>query len=190
MSPELSRIKALIEATLFVATRPMSAEQLAKTVLADYSVPVKAIESVLQELGDDYRDRGVYLQQTASGYRFQTQQELAGDLSRLWQEKAPRYSRATIETLALIAYRQPITRGEIEAVRGVSVSSTIMTTLKERGWIRIVGHKEVPGRPALYATTKTFLDYFNMQQLEQLPELDSEMLAKLSAIEQSAVSDS
>ena len=113
----------------------------------------------------------------ASGWRFQARQEYAEELSRLWSERAPRYSRAVMETLTLIAYRQPITRAEIEAIRGVAVSSQIVNTLKERGWVRSIGHKEVAGRPELLATTREFLDYFNLQSLEQLPELDPELQA-------------
>ena len=128
----------------------------------------------------DYRPRGIQLVEVASGYRFQSLDSLSPWLSRLWQETSPRYSRAMLETLALIAYRQPITRGEIEQVRGVAVSSNIIKTLTEREWIKVVGHKEVPGRPALYATTKQFLDYFSLKSLSDLPNAE-DFMASLDA---------
>jgi len=130
-----------------------------------------AIREALDWLQADCAERGIELQHVASGYRFQVRQELAPWISRLWEERPPRYSRALLETLALIAYRQPITRGEIEAIRGVSVSTNIMKTLQEREWIRVVGHREVPGRPALYGSTRQFLDYFNLKSLDDLPAL-------------------
>lgn len=119
----------------------------------------------------DYQERGVQLRKVASGYRFQTRAELGDIISNLWQEKPTKYSQALLETLALIAYRQPITRGDIEEIRGVSVSSQIMKTLQERGWIKVVGQREVPGRPQLYATTPEFLDYFSLQDLAELPDI-------------------
>ena len=128
----------------------------------------------------DYRPRGIQLKEVASGYRFQSLDSLSPWLSRLWQESSPKYSRAMLETLALIAYRQPITRGEIEQVRGVAVSSNIIKTLTEREWIKVIGHKEVPGRPALYATTKQFLDYFSLKSLSDLPNAE-DFMASLDA---------
>jgi segregation and condensation protein B len=139
----------------------------------DFNLSKLAIKHVIDELVLDYQPRGINLLELGSGYRFQTQDSLSEWLGRLWEESAPRYSRAYLETLALIAYRQPITRGEIEQVRGVAVGSNIIKTLTERDWIDVVGHKEVPGRPALYATTKGFLDYFGLASLAQLPDADN-----------------
>ena len=138
------------------------------------------LKTVLKDLSDDCDDRGIELIEVASGYRYQTRTEHAPWLTKLWEDKPPRYSKACIETLALIAYRQPITRAGIEEVRGVSVSTSIIRTLEERGWIKIVGHKEVPGRPALYATTQDFLDDFNIRSISELPEVESveEVMAK------------
>ena len=129
------------------------------------------IAGALQELAEDYAERGLELKEVASGYRIQIREEVNHWVSRLWEERPQRYSRAMLETLALIAYRQPITRGEIEEVRGVSVRSNIVRTLQEREWIRVVGHRDVPGKPALFGTTKAFLDYFNLSNLDDLPPL-------------------
>jgi len=129
------------------------------------------VRDVLQEIEQDCEGRGFELKQVASGYRFQVRSSYGEWVSRLWKEKPPRYSRALLETLALIAYKQPITRGDVEEIRGVAVSTNIMRTLLERGWVRIVGHRDVPGHPALYATTKNFLDYFNLRNLDELPSL-------------------
>ncbi|MBT6027926.1 MAG: SMC-Scp complex subunit ScpB, partial [Porticoccaceae bacterium] len=137
----------------------------------DERPPRDQIKAALDEIESDCRGRGFELKQVASGYRFQVTQGLATWVNRLWEEKPKRYSRAMLETLALIAYRQPLTRGDIEAVRGVEVSSNIIKSLQEREWVRIVGHRDVPGRPALYATTKKFLDYFNVKSLDHLPAL-------------------
>lgn len=167
------QLKQLIEAAIFVSDQPISRDRLKSTVLLDFSVSSQALNKVINELILDYAPRGIVLQETASGLRFVSQDSLSQWLGRLWQETAPKYSRALLETLALIAYRQPITRGEIEQVRGVTVSSHIMKTLQERDWVCVVGHKEVPGRPALYATTKGFLDYFGMQSLSELPDVDT-----------------
>lgn len=166
------QLKQLVEAAIFVADQALSQEQLQLTVLDGLGVSKTMLAEVLKELQLDYQARGIQLQEVASGYRFQSVDSLSPWLSKLWQEQAPRYSRAMLETLALIAYRQPITRGEIEDVRGVSVSSQIMKTLIERGWVKVVGHKEVPGRPSLYATTKGFLDYFSLKNLSELPSAD------------------
>jgi segregation and condensation protein B len=169
---ELRQLKNIIEAALLAADRPLGVEQLGQ-VVADgqghYSRD--AICKVLDMLEAECAKRGIELKRVASGYRFQVRQELAPWISRLWEEKPPRYSRALLETLALIAYRQPITRGEIEAIRGVSVSTSIMKTLQEREWIRVVGHRDVPGRPAMYGSTRQFLDYFNLKSLDDLPAL-------------------
>lgn len=174
------QLKQLIEATIFVSDQPVSVDKLKNTVLADFTVSDKAIQSAVSALQLDYRPRGIQLVEVASGYRFQSLDSLSPWLSRLWQETSPKYSRAMLETLALIAYRQPITRGEIEQVRGVAVSSNIIKTLTEREWIKVVGHKEVPGRPALYATTKQFLDYFSLKSLSDLPNAE-DFMASLDA---------
>jgi segregation and condensation protein B len=172
--PKISRaqLKQLVEAAIFVAGESISQEQLQVTVLQGLAVSKTMLKEVLVELKLDYQARGIQLVEVASGYRFQSMDSLSPWLSKLWQEQAPRYSRAMLEILSLIAYRQPITRGEIEDVRGVSVSSQIMKTLSERDWIIVIGHKEVPGRPSLYATTKTFLDYFSLKSLSDLPSSD------------------
>ena len=167
-----AQLKQLVEAAIFVADQPLSQEQIQLTVLDGLAVSKTMLKDTLAELKLEYQARGIQLVQVASGYRFQSMDSLSPWLSKLWQEQAPRYSRAMLEILSLIAYRQPITRGEIEDVRGVSVSSQIMKTLIERGWIKIIGHKEVPGRPSLYATTKTFLDYFSLKSLSELPSSD------------------
>ena len=166
-----SQLAQLLEATLFASERPLTADELTATVLSDFTISNKQLLAVIKQLMLDYQGRGIELVATASGYRFQTKSEWSEYLARLWPERSPRYSRAVLETLALIAYRQPITRGEIEAVRGVTVSSQIMRTLLDRGWVKVVGHKEVPGRPGLYATTKEFLDYFGLTDLASLPAL-------------------
>ncbi|OBP15283.1 SMC-Scp complex subunit ScpB [Rheinheimera sp. SA_1] len=166
-----SQLAQLLEATLFASERPLTADELIATVLSDFAISNKRLLMVIKQLMLDYQGRGIELVATASGYRFQTKSEWSEYLARLWPERSPRYSRAVLETLALIAYRQPITRGEIEAVRGVTVSSQIMRTLLDRGWVKVVGHKEVPGRPGLYATTKEFLDYFGLTDLASLPAL-------------------
>jgi segregation and condensation protein B len=166
------QLKQLVEAAIFVADQPLNQEQLQLTVLEGLEVSKTMLKDTLHELQLDYQARGIQLVEVATGFRFQSMDSLSPWLSKLYQEQAPRYSRAMLETLSLIAYRQPITRGEIEDVRGVSVSSHIMKTLNERGWVKVVGHKEVPGRPALYATTKTFLDYFSLKSLSDLPSSD------------------
>lgn len=167
-----AQLKQLVEAAIFVADEPIPPEQLQQTVLEGLEVSKTMLKDTLKELQLDYQARGIQLVEVASGYRFQSVDSLSPWLGKLWQENAPRYSRAMLETLSLVAYRQPITRGEIEDVRGVSVSSQIMKTLGERGWIKVIGHKEVPGRPSLYATTKIFLDYFGLKSLSDLPSSD------------------
>ncbi len=166
-----NKLKMLVEAAIFIADAPMTVQSIKAQVLIEYKVSNKRIKDIIMQLQDDYQNRGVTLQKVASGYRFQASVVLKDDLSFLTKERAPKYSRAILETLALIAYRQPITRAEIEEVRGVGVSSYIMKTLLERNWVKVVGQKEVPGRPALYATTKEFLDYFSLNSLVELPEL-------------------
>ncbi|MFO1372885.1 MAG: SMC-Scp complex subunit ScpB [Candidatus Competibacteraceae bacterium] len=167
----MPELKIILEAVLLAADEPLSLERLL-AVFADEEPPSQdELRTALAALAADYAGRGVELGEVASGFRLQVPKALSPWVSRLWEERAVRYSRALLETLALIAYRQPITRGEIEAVRGVSVSSGIMKTLQERGWIKVIGHREVPGRPALYATTWDFLDYFNLKSLSELPPL-------------------
>jgi segregation and condensation protein B len=171
MAMNKENIKRIIEAALFAAGKPLSLESLAG-LFEESERPARTdLRKALAELASDYADRGVELVEVASGWRFQSRQDFAPWIQKLWDEKPGRYSRATLETLALIAYRQPVTRGEIEEVRGVSVSSNIIKTLLEREWIRVVGHRDVPGRPALYATTRQFLDYFNLKSLDELPSL-------------------
>jgi len=167
---QIQQLKQAVEAILFVADQPLSEAQLVEHFSSE-NVSRKMLKEVLTLLQQEYQERGVQLCLVASGYRFQTRAELGGIISRLWREKPPRYSQALLETLALIAYRQPITRGDIEEIRGVSVSSQIMKTLQERGWVKVVGHREVPGRPQLYATTNEFLDYFSLQDLSELPAI-------------------
>jgi segregation and condensation protein B len=169
----------LVEAAIFVADKPLSRKQLKETVLLDINVSDKRLRDALDTLSEHYQTRGVKLVEVGTGYRFQACASLSPWLSNLWQEKSPKYSRATLETLALIAYRQPITRGEIEQVRGVTVSSNIIKSLLERQWIKVVGYKEVPGKPALYATTRQFLDYFSLNGLDMLPELPPQQGEKL-----------
>ncbi|MBA2490582.1 MAG: SMC-Scp complex subunit ScpB [Gammaproteobacteria bacterium] len=169
---ELRKLKSIIEAALLAADRPLSVEQLAQLVADDQGQYSRdAIREALGMLEADCDERGVELKRVASGYRYQVRQAMSSWISRLWEEKPPRYSRALLETLALIAYRQPITRGDIEAIRGVAVSTGIVNTLQEREWIRVVGHRDVPGRPAMYGTTHQFLDYFNLGSLDALPAL-------------------
>jgi segregation and condensation protein B len=167
------RLKAILEAALLASAKPLTLEALIKVVGSDTEQPPakSEIKAALETLEEDCADRGIELQQVASGYRFQVKAEFAAEIESLWDEKPARYTRALLETLALIAYRQPVTRAEVEDVRGVSVSSSIIKTLSEREWIQVIGHREVPGRPALYATTKSFLDYFNLRSLDDLPSL-------------------
>jgi len=165
-------LKNILEAGLLVAARTMSLAQLEALFQNDAEKPGrKQIRAALDSLKEDYQGRGIELVEVASGFRLQSHESVADWVSNLFQEKAPRYSRALLETLVLIAYRQPITRAEIEDVRGVAVSSNIIKTLQERQWVKVLGHKEVPGRPALLGTTKEFLDYFNLKKLDDLPEL-------------------
>jgi len=169
MSPD--ELKSIIEGALFAAGRALSIEQLQALFDEAARPDAASLRAIINALQADYSERGVELQQVASGYRFQVCSDVAPWVSRLWDERPQRYSRALLETLALIAYRQPITRSEIEDIRGVTVSTQIVKTLLEREWIRIAGHKEVPGRPALFATTRQFLDDFNLQNLADLPAL-------------------
>jgi segregation and condensation protein B len=167
---ELQRI---IEAILFAAKRPLTCKQV-QEVFPELEQPDLAdIQAALDGLVEAYQPRGIALVKVASGYRFQVRSDLSRWVARLFEEKPPKYSKALLETLAIIAYRQPVTRGDIEDIRGVSVSSNMIQTLQEREWIRVLGYKEAPGRPALYGTTKLFLDYFNLSTLNELPTLQA-----------------
>ncbi len=167
----LKKIQAITEAALLAAGKPLSVDQLRELFEEDERPARQIMEHVLVLLEQCCKGRGFELRKVASGYRLQVRDEYAPWVGRLFEEKPQRYSRALLETLALVAYRQPITRGEIEDIRGVTVSSNIVRTLLEREWVRVVGHRDVPGRPAMYATTKQFLDYFNLEGLDQLPPL-------------------
>jgi len=163
--------KTILEALLFSADRPLSVANLQRC-FADSARPEKGeIRAALKTLSADYENRSLELTEVASGFRFQVRQEYSLWVAKLLEDKPPRYSRALLETLAIIVYRQPATRGTIEEIRGVNVSSTIIRTLLDRGWVKVVGHKEVPGRPALFATTRQFLDDFNLKTLDSLPSL-------------------
>ena len=166
-----SLINRIVEAALLAATQPLTLAQLHGLFPEDEPAPEGSVEQALQQLTEACADRGVELVEVASGYRYQVKADVHAWVARLWTERKTKYTRATLETLALIAYRQPITRGEIEQVRGVAVSSNIIQTLEEREWIRVVGHRDVPGKPALFGTTKAFLDYFGLKRLDELPPL-------------------
>ena len=165
------QLQQILEAALLAAGQPLSQVQLADLFSDEERPPSGEIGRALEQLKNDCAKRGVELIKVASGYRMQVKQELNEWVSRLWKERPQRYSRALLETMALVAYRQPITRGEIESVRGVSVSTNIIRTLQEREWIRVVGHRDVPGKPALFGTTRIFLDSFGLQNLDDLPTL-------------------
>ena len=161
----------IIEAALLSASRPLSVEEIQK-LFSESNVPNKEeIRDTLDEIESLCSNRGVELKRVSSGFRMQVKQSLSGYIAKLWEEKPQRYSKAALETLALIAYRQPITRGEIEEIRGVSVGTQLIRGIMERGWIKVVGQRDVPGKPSLYATTKEFLDYFGLQHLRELPNL-------------------
>jgi segregation and condensation protein B len=171
MSLSADQIKNIIEAALMAAGQPLSIDRILSLFLDEYQPTRDEIRQALSTLAEECENRGVELKEVSSGFRFQAKQDYAQWVARLWEEKPAKYSRALLETLALIAYRQPITRGEIEDIRGVSVSSNIMKTLQEREWVKVVGHRDVPGKPAMYATTKQFLDYFGLKGLTDLPTL-------------------
>lgn len=166
-------LKRIVQALLLASPKPLSLKQLVEVFTESQRPSTATLQKLVQELQAENTSSSQELVEVASGFRYQIKAAYAPWVSQLWEEKPPRYSRALLETLALIAYRQPITRGEIEEVRGVSLSSQIIRTLEERDWIKVVGHREVPGRPGLYATTRQFLDYFNLPSLNQLPELDA-----------------
>jgi segregation and condensation protein B len=161
----------VVEAVLLAAGRPVTVEQIQELFEEHERPPAEDVIAALEGLAQRYEGTGIELREVASGWRVQVRPQYSDIVSRLWQERPSRYSRALLETLALIAYRQPITRGEIEDIRGVTIASTIMRTLHERNWIRVVGHREVPGRPELLSTTRDFLDYFGLKSLDDLPTL-------------------
>ncbi len=161
----------ILEGALLAAGKALTVAQLCALFEEHERPDTTAVREALQQIAERCEDRGFELREVASGFRFQVRQALSPWVARLWQERPQKYSRALLETLSLIAYRQPITRGEIEEIRGVAVSSNIIKTLHEREWVRVVGHRDVPGRPAMYATTRQFLDYFNLKSLDQLPAL-------------------
>ncbi|MBV9575243.1 MAG: SMC-Scp complex subunit ScpB [Gammaproteobacteria bacterium] len=170
MTPE--KMQTIIEAALMVAGQPLTITSLQNLFADEEEAPTAAdIRAILAIIQERYLSSGIEIQEVASGYRLQAKAELSPWLAKLWEERPPRYSRAFLETLAIIAYKQPVTRAEIEEIRGVTVSSNIMKTLQEREWIRVLGYREVPGRPAIYGTTKEFLDYFNLKSLTELPTL-------------------
>jgi segregation and condensation protein B len=164
-------LRNVIEAALLAAGRPVQPAELIQLFDESVRPTDEQMRAAIDALAADYAERGIELKETASGVRVQVRRELAGEVSRLWPERPARYSRALLETLALIAYRQPITRGEIEGVRGVAVNPNIVKTLLERNWVRVVGHRDVPGRPELLGTTREFLDYFGLRSLDELPPL-------------------
>jgi segregation and condensation protein B len=168
---ELQQLKRIVEAALLAAAQPLSLPQLSALFGETETPSHDDMARALDELGRDCAERGVELREVASGFRYQVREDVHVWVARLWTERQTKYSRALLETLALIAYRQPITRGEIEQIRGVAVSTNIVKTLEEREWIRVVGYRDVPGKPALFGTTRMFLDYFNLKSLDELPAL-------------------
>lgn len=168
---EPDKLQRIIEGALLASGKPVPLEKLEELFVEGDRPGRTQLEEALTALGEACIDRGFELKKVSSGYRFQVRQELSEWVSRLWEEKPQRYSRAVLETLSIIAYRQPITRGDIEKIRGVAVSTQIVQTLLEHEWVRVVGYRDVPGRPAMYATTRQFLDYFNLASLEELPAL-------------------
>ncbi len=166
-----SYVRNVIEAALLAAGTPLPVAELMRLFEDSARPSLQQVRAALAALAAEYAGRGIELKETASGFRIQVRRELAGEISRLWPERTARYSRALLETLALIAYRQPITRAEIEAVRGVVVNPNIIRTVIERNWVRVVGHRDVPGHPELLGTTREFLDYFGLKSLDELPPL-------------------
>lgn len=168
---DIDSLKRILEAVLLAAAQPLSFAQLAAVFDEDAAPSREELARAIEQLGEDCANRGVELVEVASGFRYQVREDVHPFVTRLWTERQTRYSRALLETLALIAYRQPVTRGEIEQIRGVGVASSIVKTLEEREWVRVVGYRDVPGKPALLGTTRAFLDYFNLKSLDQLPAL-------------------
>ena len=175
-----SKLSEILEALLLSASRPISIDDMIK-VFEDPKPSKDDIRNALYQIDQECLNRGIELKKIASGYRLQVKQSLSQYIAKLWEEKPQKFSKATLETLSLIAYKQPITRGEIEEIRGVSVGTQLIRGLMERGWVKVVGQRDVPGRPSLYSTTKEFLDYFGLQHLRELPELPS--LPDLTTIE-------
>lgn len=172
MSEVIEKLKPIVEALLFASTEPVSLSNLLKLLDAEQeNIAKDDVKAVLDALAEDCAGRGIELMALASGYQYRVRVDYSPWLAKIWQDRPPRYSRALLETLALIIYRQPVTRAEIEEVRGVAVSSNIIRTLIEREWVKVVGYKDVPGKPAMFATTKQLLDYFNLQSLSDLPAL-------------------
>lgn len=168
---ESQQLRNIVEAALLAAGGPLTVDQI-KNLFSDSEAPEKAeIRSTIKALQEEYAERGIEIREVASGFRVQVREEMSQWLAKLFEERPPRYTRALMETLAIIAYRQPVTRGDIEEIRGVSVSSNIIRTLLERDWIKVVGHRDVPGKPAIFGTTRFFLDYFGLKKLEDLPPL-------------------
>ena len=165
------QLKFVIEAALLAAGRPLTVDRLQELFGKDDPPVRQDLRAAIMELKADYSGRGIEVTEVASGFRIQVRSSMAHQLERLWEERPPRYSRALLETLSIIAYRQPVTRGEIEEIRGVAVSTNITRTLLERNWVRVVGHRDVPGKPALFGTTREFLDYFDLKKLDDLPPL-------------------
>ena len=165
------KLSQVIEAVLLSASRPIDVQEIERVFPEDEKPTREEIRQALQDIEEQCKDRGVELKKVSSGYRLQVRQSLSSYVAKLWEERPQRFSKATLETLALIAYRQPITRGEIEEIRGVTIGTQLMRGLMERGWVKIVGQRDVPGRPSLYSTTKEFLDYFGLQHLRELPDL-------------------
>ena len=171
MSDVDNKVKMIVEGLLLAAGRPLTLDNIIQVFSKEEQPDRKELTMVMEDIAKDCADHGFELKEVASGFRFQVKQGLSEWVAKLWEERPPRYTRALLETLALVAYRQPITRGDIEEIRGVGVSSNIVRTLLDREWIRVVGHRDVPGRPAMFATTKQFLDYFNLKSLQDLPPL-------------------
>ena len=165
------KLTQVIEAVLLSASRPLDVQEIERVFLEEERPTREEIRQALQDIEEQCIERGVELKKVSSGYRLQVRQTLSSYVAKLWEERPQRFSKATLETLSLIAYRQPITRGEIEEIRGVTIGTQLMRSLMERGWVKIVGQRDVPGRPSLYSTTKEFLDYFGLQHLRELPEL-------------------
>ena len=165
------KLKNIIEAILLASYEPLSVDKLHRIITSKVNTSKSDILSAIDDLKTDYENKDIEITKVASGFRIQAKSEIGDYLNIMFAERTPRYSRALLETLSIIAYRQPVTRGDIEAIRGVSVSTSIMRTLTERNWVRIIGYRDVPGKPAMFATTPEFLDYFSLQRLDQLPDL-------------------
>jgi len=194
MSDVDNKVKMIVEGLLLAAGRPLTLDNIIQVFSDDEKPDRKELKAVMDSIAEECNDRGFELVEVASGFRFQVKQDLSEWVAKLWEERPPRYTRALLETLALVAYRQPITRGDIEEIRGVAVSSNIIRTLMDREWVRVVGHRDVPGRPAMFATTKQFLDYFNLKSLQDLPPLseikDLEKINRQSDLEDDDLQDS